>query len=48
LKYETLEISENSGPFEEKVLMHYRYFGPLWKQGIYTLQLLLGAPLKAK
>jgi len=37
LKYEALEISEVRGPFERKV--HYRYFGPLWKQGIYTLQL---------
>jgi len=48
LKYEALEISEVRGPFERKVLMHYSYFGPFWKQGIYTLQLLLGAPLKAK
>jgi len=45
LKYEALEISEVSGPFERKVLMHYSYF---WKQGIYTLQLLFGAPLKAQ
>jgi len=29
LKHETLEISEVNGPFEGKVLMHYRYFGPL-------------------
>jgi len=48
LKYESLEVSEVRGPFERKVLMHYSYFGPLWKQGIYTLQLLLGARLKAK
>ena len=48
LKYETLEISEVRGRFERKVLMHCNYIGPLWKQGIYTLQLLLGAPLKAK
>jgi len=48
LKYETLEISEVRGQFEGKVLKHYRYFRPLWKQGIYTLHLLLGAPLKAK
>jgi len=27
--------------------MHYSYFRPLLKQGIYTLQLMLGAPLKA-
>ena len=39
LKYEVLEISEVRGPFERKVLMHYSYFGPLWKQDIYTLQL---------
>jgi len=31
LKYEALEISKIMGPFEEKVLMHYSYFGPLWK-----------------
>ena len=37
---------EVRGPFERKV--HYSYFGPLCKQGIYALQLLLGAPLKAK
>jgi len=48
LKYGALEISEVKGPFERKVLIHYSYFGPIWKQGIYTLQLLLGAPLKAK
>jgi len=48
LKYETLEISEVGGPFKRKVLIHYSYFGPLSKQGIYTLQLLLEAPLKAK
>ena len=29
LKYEALEISEVSGPFEGKVLRHYRHFGPL-------------------
>jgi len=47
LEYEAVEISEVRGPFEGKV--HYSYFGPLsWKQGIFTLQLLLGAPLKAK
>jgi len=40
LKYEALEISEFRGPFEIKV--HYSFFGPLWQQGIYTLQLLLG------
>jgi len=28
--------------------MHYSYFGPLLKQGIYTLQLLLGATLKER
>jgi len=48
LKYEALKISEVGGHFERKMLIHYSYFGPLWKQGIYTLQLLLGAPLKAK
>jgi len=46
LEYETLAISEVRGPFERK--MHYSYFGPFWKQGIFTLQLLLGDPLKAK
>ena len=46
LKYEALEISEVRGPFERKV--HCSYCGPLWRQGIFTLQLLLGAPLKAK
>ena len=30
------------GPFERKVLIHYSFFGPLWKQRIYKLQLLLG------
>jgi len=47
-KYEALEISEVMGPFERKVLIHYSFFGPLWKQRIYKLQLLLGATLKAK
>ena len=42
VKYEALEISEFRGAFERKVLMHYSYFGPLWKQDIYTLQLLFG------
>jgi len=32
LKYEALEISEDRGPFERKVLMCYSYFGPIWKQ----------------
>jgi len=38
------------GPFERKVLrpIDYSYFRPLWKQGIYTLQLLFEAPLQAK
>jgi len=48
LKYEAVEISEVSGHFERKVLMLYSYIGPLWKRGIYTLQLPLGTPLKAK
>ena len=48
LKNEALEISEVGGPFERKVLIHCSYFGPIWKQNIYTLQLVLGAPLKAK
>ena len=43
LKCETLEISDIGGSFERKLLMRYSYFRPLWKQGIYTLQLLLGA-----
>jgi len=46
LKYEALEISEVKGTFERKV--HCSYFGPLSKQGIFTFQLLLAAPLKAK
>ena len=46
LKCEALEISEFRGPVERKVL--YSFFRPLWKQGISMLQLLLGAPLKAK
>jgi len=29
LKYEVLEISEVRGTFERKMLVHYRYFGPL-------------------
>ena len=34
------------GPLKETcMLIHYSYFGPLWKQGIYTLQLLLWGPL---
>jgi len=41
LKYEALEISEVRELFERKVLMQYNYFGLLWKQDIYTLQLLL-------
>jgi len=47
-KYEAPEISEVGGLFERKVLIHYSYFRPLWKQGFYTLQLLLVAYLKAK
>jgi len=36
-------------PFEGKVLTHCNCcWGPLWKQGTYTVQLLLGAPLKAE
>ena len=35
LKYEALEFSNIRGPFERKVLMHYSYFGPLWKQGTH-------------
>jgi len=46
LKYEALEIIVVRGPIEGNV--HHSFFRPLWKQGIYTLQLLLGAPLKAK
>jgi len=48
LQYEAREINKVRGPFEKKVLMHYSYFGPLSKQGIYTLQLLLGALFKVK
>jgi len=37
------------GSCESKVLTHYDCcWGPLWKQSTYTLQLLLGASLKAK
>jgi len=37
------------GPSEKKVLTHYSCLsGPLWKQGTYTLQLLLGIPSKNK
>jgi len=37
------------GHFEIQVFTHYNcYWEPLWKQGTYTLQLLLGAPLKAR
>ena len=37
------------GHFEIKVFTHYNcYWEPLWKQGTYTLQLLLGAPLKER
>jgi len=43
LQYQALDINEVRGPFERKVLMHYSYFEPLSKQGIYTLQLLLAA-----
>ena len=43
LKYEVIEVSEVRWTFERKVLMHYSYFESLWKQGHYTLQLLLGA-----
>jgi len=36
------------GPFERIVPTHYNCcLGPLWKQGTYTLQLLIAAPLKA-
>jgi len=45
LEYEALETSEVRGHFERKV--HCSCFGPLWKQGIFTLQ-LLGTLLKAK
>jgi len=37
------------GPSEKKVLTHYTCFWcPLWKQGTYTLQMILGIPLKNK
>ena len=37
------------GVFECIVLTHYNCcLGPLWKQGTYTLQLLFGAPFKAR
>jgi len=46
LKYEAWEISKVGAPFQRNV--HYSFFGPLWKQGIYTLQLLLGGPIESK
>jgi len=37
------------GLFDSIVLEHYNCcWWPLWKQGTFTLQLLLGAPLKAR
>jgi len=48
LKYETEEISDVRWPFDGKLLRHYKYFGPLWKQRIYTLQLQLGGPFESK
>jgi len=37
------------GPFENRVLTHYScYWGALWEQSTYTLQLLLGALLEAE
>jgi len=46
LKYEALEIVEVGGPLKEKCI---QLLGtPLKAEGIYTFQLLLGAPLKAK
>jgi len=47
LKYESLEISEVRGPFERKVLMHYSYFGPLWKQSSLLIN-CCWAPLKRR
>ena len=46
LKYEAWEISKVGAPFQRNV--HYSFFGPLWKQGIYTLQLLLGGHIESK
>jgi len=45
LKYEALEISENMGPFERKVLMHalQLLLGPFESKVLYTLQLQRGA-----
>jgi len=35
------------GPFEINLLTHYIcWWGPSWKNSTYTLQLLLGGPLK--
>jgi len=37
------------GPFDSIVLEHYNCgWWPLWKQGTFTLNFLLGAPLKAR
>jgi len=46
VKYETLEISEGRGPLTESAYA-LQLLWPLWKQGIYTLQLLLG-PFESK
>jgi len=47
VKARHLHITNRCGPFESKVLTHYKPLWPLWEQGTYTLQLLLWAPLKA-
>jgi len=46
LKYEALEISEVRRPFERKVLMYYRYFGPLSKQ--FYITTAVAGPFESK
>ena len=48
LKYEALEISEVRGPLEKKSAYALQLFWAPLNARYYTLQLLLGATLKAK
>jgi len=45
-----LYVTDAAGsPFESRVLTHYKCcWGPHRKQSTYTLEMLLGAPLKAE